>query len=91
MFSNRGVWLDFVLPANAIRQLGYYRNSVHLLTTPRSGDAVFAAQEFFFGSIRHEHTRRAYLHAVKLFMASIEKHGGGGAGTDRSLACGQVF
>jgi site-specific recombinase XerD len=38
--------------------------------------AVFAAQEFFFGTIRNEHTRRAYLHAVKLFLKWAEKHGG---------------
>jgi site-specific recombinase XerD len=44
----------------------------------RSGSAAtFAAQEFFFGTIRNEHTRRAYLHAVKLFLAWVEKHGGG--------------
>jgi integrase/recombinase XerD len=44
----------------------------------RSGaNAVFAAQEFFFGTIRNEHTRRAYLHAVKLFLAWVENHGGG--------------
>jgi site-specific recombinase XerD len=42
----------------------------------RSGaNATFAAQEFFFGTIRNEHTRRAYLHAVKLFLAWAEKHG----------------
>ena len=40
-------------------------------------NAVFAAQEFFFGTVRNENTRRAYLHAVKLFLAWIEKHGGG--------------
>src|ERR1700683_2819971 len=40
-------------------------------------NAVFAAQEFFFGTIRNEHTRRAYLHAVKLFLKWAEKHGGG--------------
>lgn len=39
-------------------------------------NAVFAAQEFFFGTIRNEHTRRAYLHAVKLFLNWVEKHGG---------------
>jgi integrase/recombinase XerD len=44
----------------------------------RSGaNATFAAQEFFFGTIRNEHTRRAYLHAVKLFLAWAEKHGRG--------------
>ena len=40
-------------------------------------NAVFAAQEFFFGTIRNEHTQRAYLHAVKLFLKWVEKHGGG--------------
>jgi integrase/recombinase XerD len=41
-------------------------------------NAVFAAQEFFFGMIRNEHTQRAYLHAVKRFLKWGEKHGGGG-------------
>jgi hypothetical protein len=31
-------------------------------------NAVFAAQEFFFGTLRNEHTQRAYLHAVKRFL-----------------------
>src|SRR5580658_7754583 len=44
----------------------------------RSGaNATFAAQEFFFGTVRNEHTRRAYLHAVRTFLDWIEKHGGG--------------
>ncbi len=44
----------------------------------RSGaNATFAAQEFFFGTIRNEHTRRAYLHAVRLFLEWVGKHGGG--------------
>src|SRR5687767_14666956 len=30
--------------------------------------AIFAAEEFFFGRIRNQHTRAAYLHAVKLFL-----------------------
>jgi site-specific recombinase XerD len=40
-------------------------------------NAVFAAQEFFFGTIRNEHTQRAYLHAVKHFLKWAEKHGAG--------------
>ncbi|HTU44868.1 MAG TPA: tyrosine-type recombinase/integrase [Bryobacteraceae bacterium] len=40
-------------------------------------NALFAAQEFFFGTLRNEHTQRAYLHAVKLFLAWAEKHGAG--------------
>lgn len=37
--------------------------------------AVFAADEFFFGRIRNEHTRRAYFSAVKRFLASAEASG----------------
>lgn len=40
-------------------------------------NAVFATREFFSGTIRNEHTRRAYLHAVQLFLGWAEKHGGG--------------
>src|SRR5580704_16274494 len=40
-------------------------------------NAVFAAKEFFFGTIRNEHTQRAYRHAVKRFLKWAEKHGGG--------------
>jgi integrase/recombinase XerD len=42
----------------------------------RSGKAaVFAAEEFFFGRIRNEHTRAAYLVAVKRFLAWAERCG----------------
>jgi integrase/recombinase XerD len=42
----------------------------------RSGaNATFAAREFFDGTIRNEYTKRAYLHAVKRFLAWAEKHG----------------
>jgi integrase/recombinase XerD len=47
------------------------------IITRAGPNAVFAAQEFFFGKIRNEHTRRAYQHAVKLFLNWIGKHGGG--------------
>jgi integrase/recombinase XerD len=39
-------------------------------------NAVFAAKEFFSGTIRNKHTRRAYLHAVTLFLEWVEKHRG---------------
>jgi site-specific recombinase XerD len=40
----------------------------------RSGAAaVFAAEEFFYGKIRNEHTRRAYLIAIRRFLAWAEK------------------
>lgn len=35
-------------------------------------NAVFAAQEFFHGTIRNSHTQRAYMHAVKMFLAWVE-------------------
>jgi len=37
--------------------------------------AVFAAEEFFFGRIRNEHTRAAYLEAVKRFLRWAEDRG----------------
>ena len=37
--------------------------------------AVFAADEFFFGTIRNEHTRAAYLIAVRRFLTWAEKRG----------------
>ena len=37
--------------------------------------AVFASEEFFFGRIRNEHTRAAYLHAVRQFLQWAEKRG----------------
>jgi integrase/recombinase XerD len=33
--------------------------------------AVFAADEFFFGRIRNEHTRKAYFIAVKRFLTAM--------------------
>jgi integrase/recombinase XerD len=42
----------------------------------RAGNAaVFAADEFFQGLIRNEHTRAAYLVAVKKFLAWAEERG----------------
>ena len=37
--------------------------------------AVFAADEFFFGRIRNEHTRASYLNAVRQFLTWAEAHG----------------
>jgi len=50
------------------------------LTVPailaRAGPAaVFAAEEFFFGRLRNEHTRAAYLRAVRRFLAWAEARG----------------
>ncbi len=54
-------------------------------------NAIFAAQEFFFGTIRNEHTRRAYLHAVKLFLKWFEKYGGGELVTIAPWHVGKYF
>jgi site-specific recombinase XerD len=40
-------------------------------------NAIFAAKEFFSGTLRNPNTQRAYRHAVKQFLAWAEKHGGG--------------
>src|SRR5438477_7940570 len=37
--------------------------------------AVFAAEEFFYGRIRNEHTRAAYLIAVRRFLQWAEARG----------------
>lgn len=58
----------------------------------RSGaNAVFAAQEFFFGTVRNEHTQRAYLHAVKSFLEWAEKHGAGELSQIAPWHVGQYF
>jgi len=42
----------------------------------RAGQAaVFAAEEFFYGTIRNEHTRAAYRRAVDRFLAWCERRG----------------
>lgn len=42
----------------------------------RAGQAaVFAADEFFYGRIRNQHTRTAYLRAVKIFLVWAEHRG----------------
>ncbi len=37
--------------------------------------AIFAAEEFFYGRIRNEHTRAAYLIAVRRFLRAAENRG----------------
>lgn len=42
----------------------------------RAGQAaVFASEEFFFGTVRNPHTRAAYLTAVRKFLAWGEGQG----------------
>jgi site-specific recombinase XerD len=50
-------------------------SSLPLIITREGQAAIFAAEEFFYGKIRNAHTRRAYLHAVKQFLALCERRG----------------
>jgi site-specific recombinase XerD len=45
------------------------------LVTRAGKAAVFAAEEFFYGRIRNEHTRAAYLVAVRRFSRWANNHG----------------
>src|SRR4051812_24910972 len=46
------------------------------LILARAGKAaMFGTEEFFFGRIRNEHTRAAYLIAVKRFLTWAERRG----------------
>jgi len=59
------------LPAKALATAGQLPEIL-----ARSGKAaVFAAEEFFFGRIRNEHTRAAYLVAVRRFLKWAENRG----------------
>ena len=49
------------------------RNQLPGIGARAGSAAVFAADEFFFGRIRNEHTRRAYFIAVQRFLAWAEK------------------
>jgi hypothetical protein len=54
-------------------------------------NAVFAAKEFFEGTLRNPHTQRAYRYAVKQFLKWVEKHGGGRVDADSAMARGPVL
>jgi integrase/recombinase XerD len=56
-------------------QLRSFPSQFPLILTRAGKAAVFATEEFFFGRIRNEHTRSAYLIAVKRFLAWAEAHG----------------
>jgi|SRR5215471_5329942 len=50
-----------------------FRNQLPEVLTRAGKAAVFAAEEFFFGRIRNEHTRAAYLVAIKRFLKWSER------------------
>src|SRR5579862_8882393 len=51
------------------------RNQLPEILARAGKAAVFAADEFFFGRIRNEHTRAAYLVAVRRFLKWAEVQG----------------
>src|ERR1039457_1649934 len=61
-------------PSDPSKALVSKRENVELpAILARSGSAaVFAAEEFFYGKIRNEHTRRAYLIAIRRFLSWAE-------------------
>ncbi len=59
-----------------VRDLVLVKNNQLPGIVARAGKAAtFAADEFFFGRIRNEHTRRAYFAAVKRFLVVAEANG----------------
>jgi integrase/recombinase XerD len=52
-----------------------FRNQLPEILALAGKTAVFAAEEFFFGRIRNEHTRAAYLVAVRRFLRWAESRG----------------
>src|ERR1700728_2393877 len=53
----------------------FFRSQLPEILVRGGKTAVFAAEEFFYGRIRNEHTRAAYLTAVKRFLAWAERCG----------------
>src|SRR5688500_8153242 len=49
--------------------------SVPAIIAAAGANAVFAHDEFFFGKLRNQHTRRAYQHAINRFLAWCERDG----------------
>ncbi|BDC53156.1 integrase (plasmid) [Bryobacterales bacterium F-183] len=50
-------------------------NSLPAIVRRSGSAAVFAAEEFFYGAIRNEHTRAAYRRAIVRFLAWAEAEG----------------
>jgi len=51
---------------------GSFRTQLPEMLSRAGKAAVFAAEEFFYGRLRNEHTRSAYLVAIKRFLAWAE-------------------
>lgn len=63
-----------IVPASE-NTLAIPESSLPAIISREGAAAIFAAEEFFYGKIRNGHTRRAYLHAVKQFLAWCERTG----------------
>ena len=63
-----------LVPAGENR-LDSLRNQLPEILARAGQAAIFAAEELFFGHLRNEHTRAAYLVAVKRFLAWAEERG----------------
>jgi site-specific recombinase XerD len=57
------------------RQTGPKPSLLPAIITIAGGGACFVWEEFFSGGIRNPHTRRAYAHAVRRFLAWCESQG----------------
>lgn len=64
-----------LVPVRQRRELTADAHQLPSLVQRAGTAAVFAADEFFFGTIRNVHTRRAYLHAVRQFLSWAEARG----------------
>src|ERR1043166_6040516 len=62
------------VPASA-KQPSFFRSQLPEIVARAGEAAVFASDEFFFGRIRNQHTRAAYLIAVRRFLAWAEALG----------------
>ena len=80
-----------VIPSDGPNLPAVFSDELPEIIHRAGANAVFAAQEFFFGTIRNEHTRRPYLHAARLFLSWAEKHGGGELGQIAPWHVGKYF
>jgi site-specific recombinase XerD len=72
MNSSSGQSTDLVPPSH---NPSFFRSQLPEILLRAGKPAVFAAEEFFFARIRNEHTRQAYLIAVRRFLAWAEDQG----------------
>jgi integrase/recombinase XerD len=66
---------DELVPLTASGQLSTGGNPVPVLITLAGQNAQFAYDEFFYGTISNEHTRRAYRYAVNRFLNWVDDLG----------------